>query len=97
MARDELLEMTTDKWSPTTWNRYEPGLRDTIDRPQLYFFWSENDHWIANKTRDKVIADHARRTGIVVADDHGRPYMEVDNTNISHDFCICKSMIFIHL
>jgi hypothetical protein len=89
MARDELLEITTDKWHDNVWDQHT-ATQYTIDRPQLYFFWGDNDHWVPNSARDKIIYDHARLTGKPVPDDCGRPYMEVDDSNIPHDFCIRK-------
>ena len=92
MARDELLEITTDKWSDTVWDQ-RPPTRYKIDRPQLYFVWGDNDHWVQNSTRDEIILNHARRTGKAVPDSFGQPYMEVDDSNIPHDFCIRKLLL----
>lgn len=91
MGRFELLEMTHDKWSDDVWNGpsyANETEKPQIDRPKLYFYWGENDHWIANSTRDAVIASRARR-GSDPADE-GKPHMEVDLHGIPHDFCISK-------
>ena len=93
MAGDELREITTDTWHDNVWDRRSKAV-DEIDRPQLYLFWGDNDHWVKNSARDKIIHDHARLTGKSVADELGRPYMEVDRTGIPHDFCIRKWLVF---
>ena len=91
MARDELLEMTHDKWPNDVWNgpiSSTLASSPNLDRPKLYFFWGQNDYWIDNSTRDKVIATRARR-----ADDEGgegKPYMEIDRQGVQHDFCISE-------
>lgn len=53
---------------------------------QLYFYWGADDHWIANTTRDKIIAKRAR-----IQDDPngaGKPVMEIDKHGIPHAFCL---------
>jgi hypothetical protein len=96
MARHELLEMTHDKWSKDVWNGPLPSDNlhadqtsvVRIDRPKLYFYWGAKDHWVANSTRDSVIAAHAR-IGEANEDD-GRPHMEIDTQGTPHDFCISE-------
>ena len=93
LARSELLEIDADKWSKTIWNRLE-ALRllttNQVDRPHLYFFWGNNDPWVENSTRDKIITNHAWRTDGSDNDDLGAPYMQVDGSGLPHDFCIRK-------
>jgi hypothetical protein len=91
MARFELLEMTNDKWSDDVWN----GPMSTIssqnhpfDRPKLYFYWGDNDHWIDNSTRDSVIASRARKGS--GKEDEWKPTMEIDTHGTPHDFCISE-------
>lgn len=49
MGRHELLEMTHDKWSDDVWDGPLPRPASSddvkIDRPDLYFYWGEKDHW----------------------------------------------------
>ncbi len=89
MGRHELLEMAADKWSDDLWNGPSPGIESPIDRPKLYFYWGENDHWIAGTTRDSVIASRARQGNAV--EEGGKPEMEVDTHGTPHDFCISRS------
>lgn len=94
MGRFELLEMTHDKWSDDVWNGplsanrpdAEPPLVTDIDRPRLYFYWGENDHWIDNSTRDSIIASRAQSAE--AKNDPGKPHMEIDRQGTPHDFCI---------
>jgi hypothetical protein len=91
MARFELLEMTNDKWPDDVWNgpvSISPSQEYAFDRPQLYFYWGENDHWIDNSTRESVIASRARKGS--GKEDEGKPIMEIDAYGTPHDFCISK-------
>ena len=85
MARDELHEMKDDKWPDTAWDTSASPTETRIDRPNLYFYWGLNDHWIDDRTRDNIIAARARTEGL---GDEGKPYMEIDTHGIPHDFCI---------
>lgn len=94
MGRFELLEMTHDKWPDDVWNGPQHGDSNEhtkIDRPKMYFYWAENDHWIDNSTRDAVIGSRARRGNDPA--DEGKPHMEIDSNGMPHDFCIsmCSS------
>ncbi len=98
MGRHELLEMTHDKWSDDVWNGPLPGPASgdnvKIDRPNLYFYWGENDHWIDNRTRDQVIASRARRRND--AGEVEGPHMEIDTLGTPHDFCISMyALLFV--
>lgn len=103
MAKDELAQLTHDKWSDEFW-----GTSSTISatvvkcaadntsssiRPashtQLYFYWGSNDHWIAQNTRDRIIQTRAKVEG--QAGDERKPTMEVDSNGIGHAFCLSES------
>ena len=93
MARFELLEMTEDKWDDQVWggdllSTAQAPSQPDIDRPKLYFYWGNDDHWIDNATRDSVIAKRARN-GEGPASSAG-PWMEVDTRGTGHDFCVGK-------
>ena len=96
LGRDELQEMTDDKWPAEVWagpispnpsTNTAPATRAKIDRPKLYFYWGENDHWIDKSTRDVVIASRGRTDEL---GQEGKPQMEVDTNGVPHDFCICE-------
>lgn len=96
MAKYELLEIKQDKWTNDLW-RDTGQLLPTqtveqpdseIDRPQLYFYWGEKDHWVGDSTRDNLIATRARQIG--KGEDESKPHMQVDRLGIPHAFCIRK-------
>lgn len=95
LAQWELRKMREDRWSEEVWGA-ETGARAStrggvvvndlhsgVDwKTKLFFYWAENDHWIANSTRDAVIA---RRAG---GDGKAGPRMEIDMHGTPHDFCV---------
>ncbi|KAF4547956.1 Lipid-droplet associated hydrolase-like protein [Elsinoe fawcettii] len=55
LARHEMVEISTDKWSDEIWGAVaSPGIKT-----KLFFYFAENDHWVANETRDQIIAARA--------------------------------------
>lgn len=56
---------------------------------QLFFYWGANDHWVANTTRDAIIAKRARTQHDPRGP--GKPIMEVDAHGIPHAFCLRKT------
>ncbi|KAK6429864.1 hypothetical protein LTR95_013991 [Oleoguttula sp. CCFEE 5521] len=100
MAKDEIAHLTHDTWSDELWGGAARSLAmtsSTIERPQspvssqiattmLHFYWGADDHWVARKTRDNLLATRAK-----VADTPGeanRPVMYIDNNGIGHAFCL---------
>jgi hypothetical protein len=55
---------------------------------QLHFYWGSDDHWIAQDTRDRVIATRARTEG--KNGDERKPIMEIDGHGIGHAFCLSE-------
>jgi hypothetical protein len=55
---------------------------------QLHFYWGSDDHWIAQDTRDKIIATRARTEG--KNGDERKPIMEIDGHGIGHAFCLTE-------
>ena len=47
--------ITADSWDAEVWGAATPSPTGT-PRPKLCFLFSENDHWVANETRDSLIA-----------------------------------------
>lgn len=89
LAKHELKDMTEDKWNEQLWQATENA---KTDHPILYFYWAENDHWIDNQTRDKLIANRARQLDKAKSDpkEKAKPKMEIDNKGVPHDFCLRK-------
>ena len=75
MAADEMRTITTDKWSDDVWGIAEA--REPITR--LYFYFGRNDHWVAERTRDEIVALRGREGG---------PTMVVCEDGLPHAFCL---------
>jgi hypothetical protein len=100
MAKDELAQLTHDKWSDDFWgtssnigqkcaNEIAGSTTASGSHTQLYFYWGSNDHWIAQDTRDRIIQTRARVEG--QAGEERKPTMEVDSNGIGHAFCLSES------
>ena len=82
MARDEMNEITTDRWNEEVWGSAAGA---SEQRTKLYFYFGEEDHWVAKKTRDDLMATRALRPD---AKEDWRPKMEIDQSGVPHGFCI---------
>ncbi|MCJ1306850.1 hypothetical protein MMC25_000493 [Agyrium rufum] len=82
LAREELKEITDDRWDEELWNAVKP--ESGVRRPQLAFYFGENDHWVANHLRDQLIAQRAFRPD---EPDCGKPVMLIDTQRTPHGFC----------
>ncbi|KAI4723686.1 hypothetical protein E4T48_00268 [Aureobasidium sp. EXF-10727] len=84
LAGHEMKTITTDTWDDELW-----GISTAQDshntKPKLYFYFGTDDHWVANETRDELIAARAA-TGKVGEED--KPVMEIDTHGTPHGFCI---------
>lgn len=80
MAADEMRSITTDKWADDVW-----GVASTGDPvAKLFFYFGRNDHWVAEKTRDEIIALKGSKNGL-------GPKMFVCEEGLPHAFCLSKS------
>lgn len=64
---------------------------------KLFLLFGTNDHWVADETRDELIAARAavskvdsRQQRQGEADMDLRPKMEIDGSGIPHGFCISE-------
>ena len=103
MANHEMLELTDDKWTDELWG--VQTLRDAAPadvsvgtiapaaRTKLYFYWGQNDHWVAQSTRNELIRTRGRsrngRRGSLGG--KHKPLMEIDRHGVPHGFCIRHS------
>jgi hypothetical protein len=56
----------------------------------LFFYFGRNDHWVAEKTRDEIVAVRGWKHGA----DEGKglgPRMFVCEEGLPHAFCLSKS------
>lgn len=79
--------ITADAWDDELWGISKAQGSDN-DKTKLYFYFGTDDHWVANETRDELIAARAAtgKTG-----DEDKPTMEIDTHGTPHGFCISKS------
>jgi hypothetical protein len=94
MGCDEMREITTDKWDSEVWGAVHPS-PTTVARARLFFYFGEDDHWVADHTRDDLM----RMRGQGNSEDDWRPWMEIDQQEIPHAFCLgeCCQRVTISL
>ncbi|KAI9721574.1 MAG: hypothetical protein M1812_002336 [Candelaria pacifica] len=93
LARDEMATITDDQWQASLWG---PLTTSTPAPPKLIFYFGQNDHWVADETRDELIAARGYREGEgkelgeAKADEaqKTRPKMIIDDEGIPHGFCL---------
>ncbi|KAJ5512595.1 hypothetical protein N7463_002147 [Penicillium fimorum] len=81
MAADEMRTITSDKWSDDVWGA--ASAREPIAK--LFFYFGRNDHWVADQTRDEIVAVRGRKGGEV------GPTMIVCEEGLPHAFCLKHS------
>ena len=77
-------EITEDRWDEEIWGSAESNIASP--RPKLIFYFGEKDHWVADHTRDQLIAARASNGA-----ESWKPKMYIDQSGIPHSFCIRKS------
>ncbi|MCJ1392527.1 hypothetical protein MMC18_005395 [Xylographa bjoerkii] len=87
MARDEMQDITEDRWDEDVWGTSAGSL--CSPKTKLVFYFGQSDHWVANHSRDELIAARACREG----GDRWMPKMIVDEEGIPHGFCIRHNSI----
>jgi Lipid-droplet associated hydrolase len=90
MGRDEMVEITTDKWDSEVWGAVHPS-PTRVPRPKMFFYFGEKDHWVADHTRDDLM----RARGRGEEGDDWKPWMEIDKLEIPHGFVLGKSMLWL--
>lgn len=83
MAADEMRTITTDKWTDDVWGA--ATARQAITK--LVFYFGRNDHWVAEKTRDDIIALRGQIGG-------KGPTMLVCEDGLPHAFCLSEFFSF---
>lgn len=81
MAADEMRTITSDKWSDDVWGA--AMAREPIVK--LFFYFGRNDHWVAEQTRDEIVAIRGQKGGKT------GPTMVVCEEGLPHAFCLSKS------
>lgn len=92
LAQHEMQTITTDKWDDEIWGVVTDNAK-VSERTKLFFLFGTDDHWVADETRDELIAARAARAaggeGGEVGEE-GKPFMEIDESGIPHGFCISE-------
>jgi hypothetical protein len=79
MAADEMRTITSDKWADDVW-----GVAHALEPiTKMFFYFGVNDHWVAEKTRDDIIATRGEKDG-------PGPKMFVCEEGLPHAFCLSK-------
>ncbi|KAJ5664969.1 uncharacterized protein N7477_007417 [Penicillium maclennaniae] len=79
MAADEMRTITSDKWADDVWG--VAHAREPITK--MFFYFGVNDHWVAEKTRDDIIAARGEKEG-------SGPRMFVCEEGLPHAFCLSE-------
>lgn len=86
MGADEMRSITANKWDAELWGASHPSPCG-MPRPQLFFYFGKNDHWVAERTRDDLIESRGRNG----EGDGWKPKMEIDVLGTPHAFPDGKS------
>lgn len=97
MAADEMRTITSDKWTDDVWG--VAHAREPLTR--LFFYFGRNDHWVAEKTRDEIVAVRGCKDRDQDQDRDGDgegnrglgPRMFVCEEGLPHAFCLSKSFL----
>lgn len=81
MARDEMAEITHDRWDYSIWGSEKAGVS------RLWFYFGQNDHWVAEETREAIMKARGRGMG-----EEWKPRMVLDEGGVPHGFCIGESL-----
>lgn len=82
MAADEMRTITSDKWTDDVWG--VATAREPLT--EMVFYFGRNDNWVAEKTRDQILA---------LRDGSG-PRMLVCEEGLPHAFCLSESTLRLH-
>ena len=88
MARDEMDEITADRWDDDIWGSAIPSPDNRARPAKLVFYFGEKDHWVADETREQLMKVRGRLEGDDL--EEWKPIMEIDTQDVPHSFCIRK-------
>ncbi|KAJ9627334.1 hypothetical protein H2203_003796 [Taxawa tesnikishii (nom. ined.)] len=84
LAKFEMQTITSDTWDDELWG-VTTDQNQSVEKTSLYFLFGRNDRWVADETRDDLIATRAGASG---ENGDWKPKMEVDEMGLPHGFCI---------
>ena len=85
MARDEVREITEDRWDDDVW-----GVAESLpvkSRARIVLYFGEKDHWVADHVRNDLMAKRASRSNEL---EMKTVSMSIDEMKVPHSFCICE-------
>ncbi|TVY90709.1 Lipid droplet-associated hydrolase [Lachnellula willkommii] len=88
LAKEEMENITEDRWDEDIWGIEQEVAEVKDERPKLIFYFGDNDHWVANHTRDALIAARGQAGR---ENDSSKPIMLIDENGVDHGFCIRHS------
>ncbi|PNS15472.1 UBP9-binding protein bun107 [Sphaceloma murrayae] len=59
LAQDELVVISTDKWDDEIWGIVKADAAGSKTKTKMFLYFLDEDTWIANETRDQIIAARA--------------------------------------
>ncbi|KAI0490202.1 hypothetical protein F4859DRAFT_508010 [Xylaria cf. heliscus] len=77
LGMDEMRVIGEDKWDDELWDIAATSAVTSTSPPKFYFFFGQQDHWVADHYRDEFIRKRSGRTRIIV-----------DEGKLPHAFCI---------
>ncbi|KAI9722087.1 MAG: hypothetical protein M1828_004901 [Chrysothrix sp. TS-e1954] len=83
LGRDEMRTVTTDRWDDLVWGSAASAEQTNPPHPKLFFYFGQNDHWVADRTRDELMSTRGWRE-----DEDWRPRMELAEAGVDHAFIL---------
>ncbi|KIN05902.1 hypothetical protein OIDMADRAFT_112461 [Oidiodendron maius Zn] len=87
LGKDEMENITEDKWDNDVWGVEHEDAASMVRIPKLIFYFGAADYWVANHTRDALIAARGR----VREKSSSKPVMLIDENGLDHAFCTRQS------
>ncbi|ORY71390.1 uncharacterized protein BCR38DRAFT_416668 [Pseudomassariella vexata] len=85
MGMDEMEVIGEDTWDEELWEIADEAHAHHKSPPKFYFFFGNNDHWVASHLRDAFIVKRDKQVD--------RTKVMVDEGDLPHAFCIKHSKI----
>lgn len=82
MGADEMRCIKCNTWDDEIWGAAHISPLG-IPRPKLFFYFGDDDHWVADRTRNDLISLRGRGVG---QEEAWKPKMEIDHLGIPHAF-----------
>lgn len=94
LGRDEMRVIAEEKWDEALWDVVPPPAGSSSSSsssassssprrasPKFFFWFGQNDHWVADDSRDRFIRAREKQVR------NGDARIEIDRTGLPHAFC----------